>query len=360
MLKKIELNFSKFETQNKGIKIAGAIALVAVLVIGSTLFLNNVIATPVSPREVQLRTWVNALHDQDLTTQRQEAQTQLEAAGAEAVPALTTALRSNDQVMRANAADMLGFIASPLASDALQQTLNQDPVPSIRTNAAYALGAIKTSSGLNALDRASAVDTSPTVRQAASTAADTVRASLAQRAGQDLALVQAITVAPGQPNTVYLATKRDLIVSHDGGTKWNTLSQTLPSLASTLAVNPTNPDIVYAGMYSLGMALSTDGGRTWQSLTRNFSNEAIGGSTVTAITVDPSDPMRVVMAHGILIGDASATFFPLGILSSKDGGQTWANVLDLQEGQQVTRLSISDGKVYAVAGDKVLIAPLAN
>ena len=255
---------------------------------------------------------------------------------------------------------MLGFIASPASSDALQQALNQDPVVAIRTNAAYALGAINTSNALNTLDRAAAVDASPTVRQAAASAADSVRANLAQRAGQDPALVQAITVAPGQTSTVYLATKRDLLVSHDAGNKWTTLTQTLPSQASTLAVNPTNPDIVYAGMYSLGMALSTDGGKTWQSLTRNFSNEAIGGSTVTAITVDPSNPMRVVMAHGILIGDSNATFFPLGILSSKDGGQTWTNVLDLQEGQQVTRLSVSGDKVYAVAGDKVLIAPLAN
>lgn len=360
MLKKTELEFTKLEIRNKWLKVVGAVALVAVLVVGSTLFLNNVIATPISAREVQLRGWVNALHDQDLTSERQEAQTQLEAAGEEAVPALMTALRSNDQVTRANAADMLGFIASPTASDALQQTLNQDPVPAIRTNAAYALGSIKSSNALNALDRAAVLDTSPTVRQAASSAADTVRASLVQRAGQDMALVQAVTVAPGQPNTVYLATKRDLLESQDGGNKWTTLTQTLPSQASTLAVNPTNANIVYAGMYSLGMALSTDGGKTWQSLTRNFSNEAIGGSTVTAITVDPSDPMRVVMAHGILIGDANATFLPLGILSSKDGGQTWANVLDLQEGQQVTRLSVSGGKVYALAGDKVLIAPLAN
>ena len=100
MLKKIELYSTKFEIRNKWLKVAGAVALVAVLIAGSTFFLNNVVATPISPREVQLRGWVSALSDQDLTTQRQEAQTQLEAAGAEAVPSLVTALHSNDAVTR--------------------------------------------------------------------------------------------------------------------------------------------------------------------------------------------------------------------------------------------------------------------
>ena len=179
-------------------------------------------------------------------------------------------------------------------------------------------------------------------------------------AGRDAEQVNMVAVAPSSTNMLYLASQRDLLISHDKGANWETLSQALPSVVSSLAVNPTNPNILYAGMHSQGMYLSTDGGKTWQSLTRNFSNEAIGQSTVTAITVDPTNPMRVVMAHGIRIGDAGAEFFPLGILSSNDGGQTWGNVMDLEEGQTVTRLQMNGGKVYALTSEKVLIASLAD
>ena len=354
MLKRMELNLTNGETNKKALRALAALVAVVLLVGVSALFLNNVIATPLNPREAQIRSWVTDLRDADLTAKRQEAQKNLEAAGAEAVPALVTALHANDPVVRRNAADMLGYIGSASAGDALVQALSQDPVPAVRTNAAYALGSIKSAAGLNALQRSSVLDTSAQVRQAASDSITAMTNAIAKSAGKDPAQVQAVAA---QADTIYLASQRDLLVSRSGA-QWETLTQALPSLASTLSINPTNPNILYAGMHSMGMFLSTDGGRTWQSLTRNFSNEAIGQSTVTAITVDPADPMRVIMAHGIRIGDLGATFMPLGILSSKDGGQTWANVTDLEEGQLVTQLAVKDNKVYALTGDKILIVPL--
>jgi hypothetical protein len=295
-----------------------------------------------------------------LTSKRQNAQNQLELAGEEAVPALLTALHSNNVNVRRNAADVLGYIASPLATEVLKQSLGSDPASAVRANAAWALGEIKDASALTNLERASVLDTSVQVRNNASQSLTNVQNSLIQRAGRDLNDVNVVAVAPNQANTIYLANQRDLLISRDNGAQWETFKQALPSVASALTVNPTNPEILYAGMHSQGLYLSTDGGRTWQSLTRNFSNEAIGLSTVTAATVDPTNPMRVVMAHGIRIGNTGSDFFPLGILFSNDGGKTWGNVMDLEEGQLVTRLQIQDGKVYALTADRVLIAPLAQ
>ncbi len=365
MLNRIETSLFKnrlfaLQTNAKSLKILGIIGAVALFLVVSAALLNNVVATPISPREAQIRGWVADLSDASLTLKRQQAQQNLEAAGDEAVPALIAALDSSDPIVRRNAADMLGFIASPRAAAALEKALEQDPVPAVRANAAWGLGAIKSAGSLNVLERASVVDTSSNVRQMANEAAASVRDDLARRAGLDPANVQAVAVAPKQSDTVYVATARDLRVSGDGGTQWQTLSQALPSLVSTLAVNPTNPDIVYAGMHSLGMWLSTDGGKTWQSLTRNFSNEAIGQSTVTAITVDPANPLRVVMAHGIRIGNQGGDFFPLGILFSNDGGKSWGYVTDLEEGQYVSRLAVKDNKVYALTRDRVLIVPLSQ
>lgn len=360
MLKPSALSFTKTEIRKRAFKATGVTIALALFVLISAFLLNNVIATPVSPREAQIRSWVNALRDDGLTAERQAAQQKLEAAGEEAVPALVSALRSNDPVVRKNAAEMLGYIASPRATDALVQNLQNDPVPAVRVNAASALGAIQAASAIPALESSSVLDTSAQVRQTSSDAILNIYARVAQAANLNSDDVNAITVAPGQTNVVYLATKRDLLVSRNGGAQWETFKQALPGLVSTLSVNPTNSEIMYAGLHSQGMFLSTDGGRTWQSLTRNFSNQAIGLSTVTAITVDPANPMRVVMAHGIRFGDMNATFVPLGILTSKDGGRSWDYVMDLEEGQVVTRLQVRDNKVYALTSDKVLIAPLPN
>lgn len=358
MLKANAMQFTQSENGKRALKAAAILGVVILFVAVSTFLLNNVIATPVSPREAQIRGWVNDLRDEALTKQRQASQSKLEAAGEEAVPALVSALHSNDAVTRKNSAAMLGFIASPRAVDALVVNLRSDPVAAVRLNAARALGAIQAPSAIPALAASSVLDASQQVRDASANALQNIYAGAAQSANKNIDDVQAITVAPGQTDVVYLASKRDLLVSRNGGAQWDTLSQTLPGLVSTLDVNPTNANILYAGLHSQGLYLSTDGGKTWQALTRNFSNQAIGSSTVTAITVDPANPMRVVMAHGIRFGDSNATFMPLGILASKDGGKSWQYVLDLQEGHIVTRLQVRDGKAYALTNDKVLIAPL--
>ncbi len=357
MLKKMEMNLTATETKWRALKFFSAVIVVTLLVGVSAVLLSNVIATPVSPRETQIRGWVTDLGDKGLTAKRQAAQTQLESAGEEAVPALMTALHSNNVNTRRNAADVLGFIASTRATDALKQTLSADPASAVRANAAWALGEIKDSTALTTLERSSVLDPSIQVRTNANESIARIQDSLVERAGRDPSQVNLIAVAPNSANTLYLASGRDLLISHNNGAAWETLPQALPSVVSSLAVNPTNPNILFAGMHSQGMYLSTDGGKTWQSLTRNFSNEAIGQSTVTAITVDPNNPMRVVMAHGIRVGGTGSEFFPLGILFSNDGGKTWGNVMDLEQGQLVTRLQIQNGKVYALTSDKVLIAP---
>jgi hypothetical protein len=348
------------ETKIKVLKIGIAAVVLLVLAAVSATMLNNVIATPVSPREVAIRSWVNDMGTSGLTAKRQEAQSQLEKAGEEAVPALMTALRSNNVNIRSNAADVLGYIASPTSTQALNDAVSTDTSTTVRANAAWALGEIKNASALPTLERVSVLDTSELVRSNANDSISSIQDAVIQRAGRNLSDLNVIATVSNQPNSVYLASGRDLLISHDNGTQWDTLKQTLPSAASSLTVNPVNPNIIFAGMYSLGMVLSTDGGHTWQSLTRNFSNQALGDSTVTAITVDPANPMRVVMAHGIRVGGTDTDFFPLGILFSNDGGKTWGDVMDLQQGQEVTRLEIQNGKVYALTSDKVLITPLAD
>lgn len=338
-------------------RIAGILFIGVLAILASTLLLSNAVATPLQPPEARLQGWVSDLRQDALTSRRQEAQRQLEAAGETAVPALLTALRSNDSIQRRNAAEMLGYIASPTAGAALSEALRNDAIPTVRRNAAWALGEIASPTYWNDLQHASVLDSSASVRQTAQDSLARVKGAIANSAGVDETAVNAIAVAPSQVQTVYVATKRDLVLSHDGGNRWDTLSQALPSLVSTLTVSPNDPNTIYAGMDSLGMYVSADGGKSWLSLTQEFSNQAIGSSTVTAIAVDPSNARHLIIAHGIRLGTQNVEFVSLGILNSLDGGKTWQPLSDVERDQTISRLTVRDNKVYALAQDHVLIIP---
>lgn len=341
-------------------KLVLALALGGLIVLGSLLVVTNAVATPLSPEQVRIQGWVGDLRDDALTTRRQEAQRQLEASGEAAVPALTTALHSNDPVVRRNAAEMLGYIAAPGGGSALSQALKNDSAPVVRRNAAWALGEIPSAVYLNDLNQAAALDSSALVRQTALDAQARVKSFIARSAGVDEAAVNAVAVAPSQAQVVYLASGRELVTSRDGGSRWDTFKQALPSQVATLTVNPTDPNTIYAGMDSLGLYVSSDGGKSWTSKTNSFSSGAIGSSTVTAIAVDPTNAQRIVIAHGIRIGTSNVEFVPLGVLQSADGGKTWKPLADLDQDQNITRLAVRDSKVYALARDRVLIIPLTK
>ena len=62
---------------------------------------------------------------------------------------------------------------------------------------------------------------------------------------------------------------------------------------SAIAVDPTNPDIVYVGPAQGGIFRSLDGGQTWRSLFLEAKNFAIG-----SITIDPKDHDKVIVGTG--------------------------------------------------------------
>lgn len=181
-----------------------------VLVLGLfALSLTGATANPPSAAQVQMQTWVNTLKTDKLTAERHEAQTQLEAAGESAVPSLVTALHSSDPVLRQNAAEMLGYIASPNASAGLSVLLN-DRVVDVRRTAAWALGEIKDTTYVPDLERTAASDRSEMVRQTALDSLSRISAYLGLVGHYTDQGVRAIAVAPNQPNVVYLAARRKI------------------------------------------------------------------------------------------------------------------------------------------------------
>jgi photosystem II stability/assembly factor-like uncharacterized protein len=163
-----------------------------------------------------------------------------------------------------------------------------------------------------------------------------------------------IVTHPTNPDLVYVAAQGHLwghrgdmgiFRTRDGGRTWEHLTNGLPddgrTGASALAMDPSNPNVLYAGMWqrlrqphtftsggpNSGIYKSADGGTTWTKLTRGLPTGDIGKIGLSIYRKDP----RIVIAiveHGFQPqrGSPAAsdmTQLGTGIYRSEDGGATW-------------------------------------
>lgn len=115
-----------------------------------------------------------------------------------------------------------------------------------------------------------------------------------------------------------------------------------------LAINPLDPDVMYAGSASGGVWRTDSGGRgvyAWHRLDTGFP--VLG---VNAIAVDPSDTSTVYIGTGEVYGRDSSIgglyeritrgSYGIGLLKSSDGGATWSKSLDWSYDQRRGVLAI--------------------
>jgi HEAT repeats/BNR/Asp-box repeat len=334
-----------------------AIALALIAGIAAIYFVNAAAIGP-SAAEARIQGWVNQLGDEQLTPARHLAQQHLEESGDAAVDPLITALHSPDSALRRNSAEMLGFIASPRALDALTSTLQNDPVASVRSRAAWSLGEIHDLGAVQALEDASVRDQDLRVRQEAASSLDALRAYLALVAGKNEEITSAFALAPDQAAVIYLSEMNQVSVSRDGGKTWSETAGTLPSRVSALAVSPSNPNIVYAGTESMGLYKTTDAGTTWVQMNQGLGIEPGVRLTVTAIAVDPQFSDRLYVATGVWAGSDQATLLPAAVMRSLDGGTNWQPANMPPSNAAISRLVIFGNDLYASAGNEIDTLPL--
>jgi photosystem II stability/assembly factor-like uncharacterized protein len=159
---------------------------------------------------------------------------------------------------------------------------------------------------------------------------------------QPVASIGAMAVAPSAPNVVYVgsgeSTPRDsmgygngVYKSTDGGRTWTHLGLERTEHIGKIAVDPRNPDVVYvAAMGSLygpnperGIFRTRDGGRTWQKVL--YRDENVGA---VEVVVDPTNPRVVYTGLWNTRRPPWFVYAPTngpggGLFKSTDGGTTW-------------------------------------
>ena len=115
--------------------------------------------------------------------------------------------------------------------------------------------------------------------------------------------VKPAVVALAFDGDALLAAGTNLIRSDDGGSSWTALP--VPAAVLALATHPERPGRIIAGLASGGVALSEDGGRTWEGLSRGLAEGEVDAVAIAAGQPD--------MIYATVRGD--------GLWKSEDAGQ---------------------------------------
>jgi len=139
----------------------------------------------------------------------------------------------------------------------------------------------------------------------------------------------------GSLSRVFVGTRESgIFYSEDGGESWQHVNASDHWDIKALALNPENPQIIWAGGPQ-GLRRSEDGGRSWRK-----AEAPMGDRDILAIAINPHDPQI------IYVGTSRD-----GLYKTTDGGQTWINMGEGIEGQAISHIALDpiDPRVVYVA-----------
>jgi hypothetical protein len=144
--------------------------------------------------------------------------------------------------------------------------------------------------------------------------------------------ITSIAADPSNANIIYAgAASGGVWKTTNAGTSWTPLTDTQSILSNgAIAVAPSSPSTIYAGtgesslsndsLYGRGVLKSTDGGATWTLL----GNSVFNYESIAKIVVDPANANNVYVAASVagLNGVGTGN---IGVWKSINGGTTWTN-----------------------------------
>lgn len=144
--------------------------------------------------------------------------------------------------------------------------------------------------------------------------------------------VRAIAIHPQNAQIIYVGTQQGPYRSLDGGAHWEKLD--FPDMGMVvwcMLFHPTNPQIMYLGTAPTAVYRSDNGGDTWRRLPHAQQPDHVQmgfPARLIRLAVDPSFPEHIYA--GVEVG---------GVMRSLDGGETWtdcsAHLMKLAEQPQL-------------------------
>ena len=142
-----------------------------------------------------------------------------------------------------------------------------------------------------------------------------------------------LAIDPATPSTLYVGTQGGMFKSTDMGNNWMEINSGLtievaPDVfevqsVRSLAIDPTNTSIIYAGTDKGDVFRSTDGGGTWE-----LSDSGLTGGFVETLVFDPTNPSTLYAGNSH------------GAFRSTNSGANWVGINDGLTGENVQALVI--------------------
>lgn len=128
------------------------------------------------------------------------------------------------------------------------------------------------------------------------------------------AQVRGLAVDPTNPAVVYAGDELGVCKSTDRGDNWERLHGPMDGMTIwSVVVDPTNPNNVFAGSRPPALFRSKTAGKTWEKLKVELPQECeIGVPRVLVMRIDPLNPKNIYAAVEVA-----------GVWRSLDGGDTW-------------------------------------
>ena len=135
--------------------------------------------------------------------------------------------------------------------------------------------------------------------------------------------------------------ERGIFRSNDGGATWEkVLFKDENTGGSDVEIDPSNPDVIYAGMWqsrlgpwednnafpgtSGGLFKSSDGGNTWRKLTKGLPDDVVQVN----VAISASEPARLYAALSTTKPTEYGSDAGLGFYRSDDAGERWTRITD--------------------------------
>ncbi len=137
---------------------------------------------------------------------------------------------------------------------------------------------------------------------------------------EDITAVEKVLVNPLNPHTIYAATSEGTFRSRNGGADWTKIHSV--TMAMDLIMSPADTNLLYVSCGSLnssanpGLYATLDAGNSWTQMTNGLPLVNFGR---TALAISPSSP-SVVYAG---VANASSSSI-LGLYRTTNGGGSWA------------------------------------